>query len=46
MDSGLRKKMKKKLIEWNVSDPQGYPLEGVRLIRNDIERTVSALPKS
>ncbi len=35
--------MQKKLIDWNLEDPKGKPIEKVRTIRDDIERRVSQL---
>ena len=39
-------KMQKKLVDWNLEDPQGKPLEKVRAIRDEIERRVRALSES
>jgi arsenate reductase (thioredoxin) len=39
-------KMQKKLIDWNLSDPKGKPIEEVRRIRDDIEARVVDLSKS
>jgi arsenate reductase (thioredoxin) len=39
-------KMQKKLIDWNLSDPKGKPIEEVRKIRDDIEGRVIELSKS
>ena len=39
----IRKKMGKKLVVWSISDPQGQPIEGVRLIRDQIRRQVNEL---
>ena len=39
-------KMQKKLVDWNLSDPKGKPLEEVRKIRDDIERRVTELSRS
>ena len=38
--------MQKKLIEWDLEDPKGKPLEGVRKIRDEIESKVAELSKS
>ena len=38
--------MQKKLIEWDLKDPKGKPLEGVRKIRDEIESKVAELSKS
>lgn len=43
MEKGLLKRMKKKTVEWSIPDPQGRPLEEIRLIRDEIERKVSEL---
>ncbi len=36
-------KMQKKLVDWNLEDPKGKPIERVRRIRDEIERKVSEL---
>ncbi|HYB75597.1 MAG TPA: arsenate reductase ArsC [Nitrososphaerales archaeon] len=36
-------KMQKKLVDWNLPDPKGKPIEDVRAIRDDIERRVKDL---
>lgn len=46
LDKNLAKKMKKKLVEWSIPDPQGKSLEDIRLIRDQIQRMVSTLPSS
>jgi arsenate reductase len=33
-------KMRKKMLDWNLQDPKGKPIEKVREIRNEIERRV------
>ena len=38
--------MQKKLMDWNLEDPKGKPIEKVRAIRDQIERQVSQLAKS
>jgi arsenate reductase (thioredoxin) len=38
--------MQKKLIDWNLEDPKGKPIEKVRTIRDDIERRVARLSTS
>jgi len=43
VDKSLAKKMKKKLVEWSVPDPQGKSLEEIRFIRDGIERMVLTL---
>jgi len=35
--------MQKKLIDWDLKDPKGKPLDQVRLIRDEIERRVIKL---
>ncbi len=35
--------MKKKLIDWNLSDPKGRPVPEVRKIRDEIERKVKEI---
>jgi protein-tyrosine-phosphatase len=37
----LLAKMQKKLVDWNLEDPKGKPIEKVRQIRDEIEREVS-----
>jgi len=39
-------KMQKKLVDWNLSDPKGKPIEEVRKIRDDIEGRVIELSRS
>jgi arsenate reductase len=38
--------MQKKLLDWNLVDPKGKPIEKVRSIRDEIERRVTQLAKS
>ena len=38
--------MQKKLVDWDLEDPKGKPIEGVRTIRDEIERRVIDLSKS
>jgi arsenate reductase len=38
--------MQKKLVDWNLEDPKGKPIEKVREIRDDIEKRVTELSKS
>jgi len=45
LDKSLLKKMKKKLVEWSIPDPQGMSLDEIRLVRDQIGRSVSALAK-
>jgi arsenate reductase (thioredoxin) len=42
----LRKKMRKKVVEWNLPDPQGRSIEEIRYIRDEIEGMVKALARS
>jgi protein-tyrosine-phosphatase len=37
--------MQKKLVDWDLEDPKGKPLEQVRRIRDEIERRVNELSK-
>ena len=37
--------MQKKLVDWNLPDPKGKPLEEVRTIRDEIEARVMKLTK-
>ena len=39
----LLAKMQKKLVDWNLEDPKGKPIEKVRQIRDEIEREVGKL---
>lgn len=39
----LRKRMKKKTVEWSVPDPQGKDIEEIRFVRDQIKRLVSSL---
>ncbi len=36
-------KMQKKLVEWDLEDPKGKPIEEVRKVRDEIERRVGEL---
>jgi arsenate reductase (thioredoxin) len=36
-------RMQKKLVDWNLPDPKGKPIEEVRSIRDEIERKVLQL---
>ena len=38
--------MQKKLVDWNLPDPKGKPMEEVRTIRDEIERRVTELLKA
>ena len=42
----LRKKMSKKVIQWNLPDPQGRTIEEIRFIRDAIERMARALART
>jgi arsenate reductase len=33
-------KMQKKLLEWNIEDPKGQPVEKAREIRDELERKI------
>ena len=37
--------MQKKLVDWNLEDPKGRPIEEVRRIRDEIEARVRALSR-
>ena len=39
----LRWKMRSKHVEWSLPNPQGQPIEAIRLIRDQIELKVLAL---
>jgi protein-tyrosine-phosphatase len=39
----LLAKMQKKLVDWDLEDPKGRPIEEVRRIRDEIERRVRQL---
>lgn len=41
--SGLRKRMKKKVVEWYIPDPQGRIIEEIRFLRDEIEGMVKKL---
>ena len=36
----LRGKMKTKLVIWSIPDPQSEPIEGIRIVRDEIENNV------
>lgn len=42
----ISKKVKNKIVRWSIPDPQREPIEGVRLIRDQIERRVKELANS
>ena len=39
-------KMQKKLVDWDLDDPKGKPIEEVRKIRDEIEQRVRGLPNA
>jgi len=43
LPKNLRKKIGKKLVIWSIPDPQGQPIEGVRIVRNQVKRKVDEL---
>ena len=43
--ANLRKKMRKKVVEWYIPDPQGKPIEEIRNVRDEIEGMVEGLAK-
>ncbi len=45
LPGNFRKKIRKKAIVWSIPDPQGQPIEVIRFVRDQIERSVSALAK-
>lgn len=42
----LRKRMKKKIVEWSIPDPQGKDIEEIRFVRDQIRRMVASLAAS
>ena len=46
LPGNLPKRMRKKVVMWSVPDPQGRPIEEIRLVRDDIERRVKDLAKN
>ena len=38
--------MQKKLVDWNLQDPKGKPIEEVRRIRDEVERRVAELSQT
>lgn len=42
----LRKRMRKKVVEWNLPDPQGKDVEEVRYVRDQVRRLVEELAES
>ena len=45
LPNDLRKRMRKKVLEWHVADPQGRQIEEIRHARDEIEGLVRALGK-
>jgi protein-tyrosine-phosphatase len=45
LPNDLRKRIRKKVLEWHVSDPQGRQIEEIRHTRDEIEGLVRALEK-
>jgi len=43
LPKNIGKKGDKNLVEWLISDPQGQPIEAVRLIRGQIKRKANLL---
>ncbi|MDG6996392.1 MAG: hypothetical protein JRN52_10765 [Nitrososphaerota archaeon] len=43
LPKNIRKKIGKKLVIWSISDPQGQPIEVVRFVRDNIERSLNSL---
>ena len=43
LPKNIRKKIGKKLVVWSISDPQGQPIEVVRFVRDNIERSLNSL---
>jgi protein-tyrosine-phosphatase len=41
----VRKKMRKKVVEWNLADPRGMSIEEIRLVGDKIAEMVRALAK-
>ena len=39
----LRKRMRKKMVEWSIPDPQGKDLIEIRFVRDQIRKMVNAL---
>jgi hypothetical protein len=39
----LRKRMKKKTVEWSIPDLQGKDIEEIRFVRDQIRKMVSSL---
>jgi protein-tyrosine-phosphatase len=38
--------MQKKLVDWDLPDPKGKPIEDVRRIRDEIERRITELSEA
>jgi arsenate reductase (thioredoxin) len=41
----LRRKMRKKVVIWNIPDPQGKPIEEIRFIRDGVRAKVESLAR-
>ena len=41
-----RKMMRKKVVEWNLPDPQGKSIGEIREVRDEIQRMVNALARN
>lgn len=41
----FRKKMRRKVVRWNLPDPQGKTIDEIRYIRDDIKRMVERLAR-
>lgn len=39
-------KMQKKLVDWDLPDPKGKPIDEVRMIRDEIEKRVTEFAKT
>jgi protein-tyrosine-phosphatase len=39
----ITKKMKSKVVRWSIQDPQKEPIEGIRVIRDEVESQVKDL---
>ncbi|HYW82870.1 MAG TPA: hypothetical protein VFB30_06430, partial [Spirochaetia bacterium] len=45
LPGNLRRKMRRKVVVWNIPDPQGKPIEEIRFIRDGIKAKVESLAK-
>ncbi len=41
--SNYRKRMRKKVVQWSIPDPQGRSIEEIRFVRDMIRRTIEKL---